>query len=417
MHVPLLTSREPRSVRERTDVAGFARAPRAAITGIGLLTPLGRSAIETWDALLAGGYIHSHAAVPVKPEGPYPRVTQLALGAARQAVAHARWGGDILSDPRTALVFGTSKGPIESWINPLPDAIGGSAAFGLSDTARHLATELSLGSGPRLTVSAACATGLHALIRAALLLQSRAADRVLVVASESSLHPLFINSFQRLGVLARDGCRPFDRNRTGFLMSEGAAAICMECEPPACLDQLGDAVALGNDPTGLRPPWLPVTLDNFALGADATHLTGGDREGHTLRHLLRQVVDGRPVDFIHAHGTGTDINDQTELAALESVLSEFRQGAACPLYSHKGALGHSLGAAGLTSVVLNCLIHAAGIVPPNVRTYDPVPMTQVATHNGVIRLPVRRSLAVAAGFGGAAAVISLISQSKAISRL
>src|SRR5204862_7358830 len=99
------------------------------------------------------------------------------------------------------------------------------------------------------------------------------------------------------------------------------------------------------------------------LGGAATHLTGGDPEGTTLRRLLNHVVDGQPVDLVHAHATGTEMNDPIELAAIESALPADQDPPAI-LYSHKGALGHSLGAAGLVSVVLNCMSHHKGVVPP-----------------------------------------------------
>jgi len=136
-------------------------------------------------------------------------------------------------------------------------------------------------------------------------------------------------------------------------------------------------------------------------------MTGGDPDGATLRRLLQQVVAARPVDLVHAHGTGTIFNDPIELAAMETSCCA---GEAPPLvYSHKGALGHSLGAAGIVSVALNCLMHRHGVVPPNVQTRSPLPTRRLRIAGEVVRTPVRRSVAVAAGFGGPAAVVSLIS--------
>jgi 3-oxoacyl-[acyl-carrier-protein] synthase II len=381
-------------VRDAKDVS---RA-RAVIGGVGLMTPLGLSARETWESLLAGGYIRDHSPIPLPPpdaQSGRPRVNELAIAAARQAVGESGWSAEQLAEDGTALVVGTSKGPIESWMTPPPQVAGGSeATFGLAETAADVAREIGLGLGPRLTVSAACATGLHAVIRGTMLIESGAARRVLVVAAESSLGPLFVGSFKRLGVLARDGCRPFDQRRTGFLMSEGAAAVCLE--PPAQSDETG------------RSGGKAVGIESYALGADATHLTGGDREGLTLRHLIGTVLAGRAVDFVHAHGTGTEINDATELAAVDAAVGGIGQGG-CPLYSHKAALGHSLGAAGLISLVLSSLVHRTGTVPPNVRTTEPMPTKHVRIDQLPVNRPVERSLAIAAGFGGAAAVVSLIS--------
>jgi 3-oxoacyl-[acyl-carrier-protein] synthase II len=353
-----------------------------AITAWSAVTPIARPE-SFWDALLSGKHITDHARCRCETSARTPRALGLACSAAEAAV-----GVGLARD--AAVVVGTSKGTVEHWIAGDSDAPGPATA-GLSDISSAVAGRFDL-RGPRLTVSAACASGLHALIRGVMLIRSGEARQVLVVATEASVHPLFLGSFQRLGVLAQpgDGCRPFDRNRCGFLMSEAAAAVVLE----AATDESADDAA-------------PIVVDRFALGGDATHLTGGEPELRTLRHLLARVVDRRPVDLVHAHGTGTPLNDEAELAAIESSLAD--QPMPPSLYSHKGALGHSLGAAGLLSVVINCHAHAAGVVPPNVQTREPLPTTRVSLSRDPVRRPVRRSVAIAAGFGGATAAVSLTS--------
>jgi 3-oxoacyl-[acyl-carrier-protein] synthase II len=258
--------------------------------------------------------------------------------------------------------------------------------FGLHDVADAVAQSLRLPAGPRLTLSAACASGLHALIRGSLLIRAGEADRVLVVAAEASVHPLFVGSFKRLGVLPPEGfgCRPFDRDRAGFLMSEAAAAVCLEAGETSR--------AVGR-------------VERFAMGGDATHLTGVDPEGRTLRYLLRHVLDGRGVDLVHGHGTGTPLNDPIEIAAVEDMLpyssnQTFQ-------YSHKGAIGHSLGAAGLVSVVLSCEMARRRTVLPNVQTRNPLPTRRVVLSQTPTSARIRRSVAIAAGFGGPMAVVSI----------
>ena len=161
-------------------------------------------------------------------------------------------------------------------------------------------------------------SGLHALIHAILLLRRRGAEGPLVVAAEASVHPLFVGSFKRLGVLSPEGfgCRPFDVDQRGFFISGAAAAVCLE-----------SAVADNADPT--------ARIERFPLCADATHLTGGDPNGRVLRHLLSQVINNRPVDLIHAHATGTTFNDPIELAAIDSAI--IADGSIPAIYSHKGA--------------------------------------------------------------------------------
>ncbi|HUB27687.1 MAG TPA: beta-ketoacyl synthase N-terminal-like domain-containing protein [Tepidisphaeraceae bacterium] len=354
------------------------------ISGLGLCTALGDSVSSTWQALLAGRLITDHWRVPLNL--PQPRVNSLARRVALEACGNAGWNRDQLRS--AALIVGTSKGPVEAWLERMTEmaAVTAPSNF-LSSTSTYVASELEMETGPRLTISTACASGLHALIRAVMLLRESRVDRALVVAAESSLHPLFIGSFRRLGVLAPPelGCRPFDRDRAGFLVSEGAAAVCLE-----------------------RAAKPGIQIDRFAIGGDGSHLTHGDPTGRTLRRLLAEVLGDRPIDLIHAHATGTKTNDSLELAAIQSVLATGDVNFPPALYSHKGALGHSLGAAGLVAVVLNCLCHAESRIPPNLQSKRPLTMDRVEFSQTVSVRSIKRSIAVAAGFGGPVAVVSLI---------
>lgn len=357
---------------------GFAGPvePRVAVRSWDMVTAFGDTS-ETWRALLSGASVSNHVRCEVTRAPRESRARALARRALDQTDLHL--------DRDVAVVVGTSKGSVESWIE------GEVSPPALGDIAEHIG-DLTGTRGPRLTVSAACASGLHALIRGAMMIRHGDARQVLVVAAEASVHPLFLASFQRLGVLATSGagCRPFDRKRSGFLMSEAAAAVVLEAEQ-----------------NGHDSPDDGVYIDRFAIGGDATHLTGGDPGLRTLRHLLARVIDS-PVDLVHAHGTGTEANDEAELAAIESAIDE--QATPPVLYSHKGALGHSLGASGLLSVVINCQAHASGAIPPNGQTRDPLPTTRVLLSSRALRRGIRRSVAIAAGFGGATAVVSLVSE-------
>jgi 3-oxoacyl-[acyl-carrier-protein] synthase II len=365
------------------------------ITGTGLVTPLGGSLAETWDALASGQFIRSHSKTLPQSEADgdaLPAVSRIAIRAAREAAGAAGWSISN-TDRRTGLVVGTSKGPIERWLAlPSPPSSTSdkplSPEIGLHEVADAVARALRLPAGPRLTLSAACASGLHALIRGALMIRCGEADRVLVVAAEASVHPLFVGSFRRLGVLPPEGfgCRPFDQDRAGFVMSEAAAAVCLEAGETSR--------AIGR-------------VDRFAMGGDATHLTGVDPAGKTLRRLLGRVIDGRPVDLVHGHGTGTTLNDPVELAAIEDLLQPTDETRPVNLYSHKGALGHTLGAAGLVSVVLNCEMARRGRVLPNVQTRNSLPTRRVVLSRDSRPARIRRSLAIAAGFGGPTAVVSI----------
>jgi 3-oxoacyl-[acyl-carrier-protein] synthase II len=361
----------------------MASAPTVgvALAGAGMITTLGENAAATWSAMLRGESITDHATVK-KQWGGRSRVSGLAIDAAAETVEDAGWSKNDLRS--AALVVGTSKGSVIEWLNR------GHCGAGIGDLAHEIAEGFDIHGGLRLTVSAACTSGLHALIRGALMIKSGEAQRVLVVAAEASMHELFISSFRRLGVLAKAGagCRPFDQQRSGFLMSEAGAAVCLE------------AVESGDDAAGM------IVIDRMAMGCDATNMIGGDANGVMLRHLLANVLDGREVDLIHAHGTGTIHNDQIELEAIENSLAAVGGGNPV-LYSHKGALGHSLGAAGLVSIVINRLCHSRGIVPPSLAK-QPMPTSTLTLSKHPESRYIHRSVAIAAGFGGATSVVSLV---------
>jgi 3-oxoacyl-[acyl-carrier-protein] synthase II len=393
-----------------------------AITGLGLHTVLGDDPRSTWDAILVGRRVVDHTAATIDIGPHRSRVAALAVRVATQAVRDAAWDGAMLADPRTALVVGTSKGEAESWIiddraashsrtaalinkNAGPSAGGlcPDMGWGVGRLASIVAKHVRLGAGPVITLSAACASGLHALIRGCMMLTTGHADRVLVVAAEASVHPLFIESFRRLGVLppVGFGCRPFDRNRNGFVMTEAGAAVCLERRWP-CPGR--HSIKSSNQ----RPY---VLIDRYAITGDATHITASDPAGRSLRHMLTHVAIGdRPIDFVQAHGTGTVVNDPIELAAIDATVGTVTAnvtGRRLPVFSHKSQLGHTLGASGLVGVVINSLAHRAGTIPGNAWTVDPLPTAACELSSKAVTTPIHRSLVTAAGFGGAGAVVGL----------
>ena len=361
------------------------------ITGTGLVTAQGLGVAENWKNLLAGRVLHETGIVPLPRDHALPRVSQLAIHAAREALAAA--GLASLDDGRTALVIGTSKGPIEDWIDALDGRRPPDTTLGLARVAADLAAELRHANGPRLTLAGACASGLIALIRAADLIRQGVCDNALVVAAEASTHRLFQANFQRLGVLAtnEDGCRPFDVRRRGFLLAEAAAAVC------------------------LTNRWKPVAvrLEHGIYLSDATHLTGIDPDGAALRTLLHEL-ESPDIDLIHAHGTGTVINDAVELAALYATLTQYDP----VVYSHKHAVGHTQGAAGLIGTVLNVEMHRRSFVLGNSNTETALPPGEKGhleiRHDAAAR-PLDRSIVLAAGFGGSIAGVRLSSDPVAAS--
>ncbi len=358
---------------------------RALIRGTGLISAQGTCAPSTWKNLLAGRVLEKSRGVELPSDGS-TRVSQLAIHAARQAIAEANWDATALSNIRTAIVIGSSKGPIENWLAQIQGRQPITPLIGVGELSFDIARGIGADRGPRQTFAAACASGLQALIYGDYLIQTNVCDRVLVVGAESSLHDIFIATFKRLGVLARPeiGCRPFDRRRDGFLMSEAAAAVCLESDDLKSKSQKG------------------VYIHRTALASDPYHLTGMDESGQSIRYLLTQV-DAASSDFIHAHGTATISADPIELAAIEAFAGSNRP----VIYSHKSALGHTQGASGIISTVINVLAHEHGIIPPNTNTTDPIAHRHVRIDSNAVERTVEQSTILAAGFGGTLAAISL----------
>ncbi|MBC7784986.1 MAG: hypothetical protein H7144_14200 [Burkholderiales bacterium] len=356
---------------------------RSFIRGIGLVSAQGTTAGQIWDALLAGPVLENNRGCALVSDGT-TRVSQLAIHAAREAIAQAQWPRSALAESRTALIIGTSKGPIERWIDEIFHHREPAPLIGVGEVSFDVARALGCSHGPRLTVAAACASGLQALIRADQLVKAGACDRALVIGAESSLHPLFVAAFKRLGVLARPeiGCRPFDESREGFLISEAAAAVCIEAET-------------SDDEEG-------IYIHRTALAGDPYHLTGMDETGEGIRYLLR-AVESADADLIHAHGTATLTSDPVELAAIAATAGPDHP----VIYSHKAALGHTQGASGMISVVLNVLAHQHGAVPPNSNTTQPISHERVQIASKPIQRQITHSAVLAAGFGGTLAAVSL----------
>ena len=347
-----------------------------------MTTPQGLTAAATFENLLAGKILLDTGRVPL-PGDASDRVTQLAAVAAQDAMDDAAWLPAEVTGPRTALVVGTSKGPIERWVrNPSGGAVG--SLFGLSEVGSDVIALLRISPHTRLTFSGACASSLHALIRAQALIERDQCDRVLVLAAESSISDFFHATFQRLGVLAPPGygCRPFDRDRRGFTLSEAAAAVCLEH----------------------RPRGAGIAIERSMMLADAHHLTATDPDATALRYLLRHLSGTNAIDVVHAHGTGTALNDPAELSAIDTLTDQHPPA----VYSHKAALGHTQGAAGLLSIAINVCIHRGHLIPPNAATRNPLQTRSANVRATPSVHTCGSSIAVAAGFGGPVGGVSMV---------
>ncbi|MGC8561059.1 MAG: beta-ketoacyl synthase N-terminal-like domain-containing protein [Phycisphaerae bacterium] len=317
------------------------------LTACALMTPLGNTPEDNWQKMaIEGAALNRSMLIPGVDQAirncfsgspeveKFDRVIKIAMLAAADALAQTdqpRISGD------DALFIATSKGPILTLLGALknPLNVGPVAAeqIALGPGAVGIYLQRFLGTADiNHTSVAACAGSLAAVHRAHHALRAGRHRRAIVVAADSSIHPLFDSSFARLGILApRDEfgnceCRPFDPAGKGFFITEAAAAVILE-----------------RSQSGV------IRLEKTWIGGDATDLLATDPGARSLRKAIRHLAAGKPIDFVHAHATGTR-HDAYELSAIAEIKPRY-------VFSHKRFLGHSLGASGLVGLVLSAMCH------------------------------------------------------------
>jgi len=211
--------------------------------------------------------------------------------------------------------------------------------------------------GPNLSSVTACAAGTHAVSEAAKTIMCNGADRMLVVTAESAITGVGIGGFAAMKALStrnddpKKSSRPFDKDRDGFVMGEGAAALVLE--------EYEVAVARGAKIYG--------EIIGFGESGDANHITTPSLDGPARAMKAAYKMAGEPkVDYVNAHGTSTPINDKNETAAVKELL-----GTETPVSSIKGQIGHCLGAAGGIEAVTCLMAMRDGIIPPTINYETP----------------------------------------------
>ena len=347
------------------------------ITGCGVCTPLGNTPQELFRAVREGRSalrLHPGAFGCEEPvfASLFPRegvegslFQEICLKAARAALAEA--GVDAAS-PRTALVLCSVKGEIEDL---------GSADVTLAASARKLADALGMVTPP-LVVSNACISGLAGMVEGRRLLLSGLYDHVLVVGAEVQSR-FIVTGFQSLKALSDEACKPFDANRKGLNLGEGAAAVVLSASAigtelcSAYANNKADATAehtsapCHSEHTSTcchseRSEESAWQLVDGVIRNDANHISGPSRTGegsyNALRYLL-PLVDPEDLAFVSVHGTSTLYNDEMESIALDRAgLSDV------PVCALKGTFGHTMGAAGILETILGMLALEEGIVLP-----------------------------------------------------
>ncbi len=368
-----------------SDQARPART-RVAITGLGVKTPAGCDLGTFWDTLLAG----RSCAAPISRIDPAAlqvrfacevtefdtsayfdsketrrtdRVAQLAFGAAADALADA---GELGADPaRCGVVAAAGVGGLitqeEQEYNLFsrgPARVSPMLVPMMMPNAAAALVGMKLGwTGPNFCIATACAGGSHAIGEAARLIREGSSDVVLAGGSEACVTPIALAAFARMGALSsrndepKLASRPFDVDRDGFVMGEGAGFLVLE--------SWDRAIARGAHIYG--------EVAGYGRNSDAYHVTapspGGEGAAHCMRLALADAgLEPGQIGHVNAHGTSTQLNDAAEAEAVVKVFGE----STLPIWSAKGSVGHLIAAAGAVEAVAAMLSMRDGIIPVTV---------------------------------------------------
>ncbi|HXR98268.1 MAG TPA: beta-ketoacyl-[acyl-carrier-protein] synthase family protein [Terriglobales bacterium] len=404
--------------------AEAANARACLITGAGIISPLGRGLAATSAALRqansgiaairafdAEGFPVACAGEVLDAEVPRDHrrqetMAQIAMAEALVTAGLAQAMPDL--DPRRAVSFAIGKPTLDleaiargrdQWVascdplqalRALPELERQRRAFDPSAVLRRLATASGAG-GPLYSCYTACASGNDAIGLAKRLIERNEADVVIAGATDAQVHPLSLLEFELLSALSHEpaasACRPFDRERTGFVVGEGAAVIVLEAED--------HARARGAAPL--------AQLAGYGSSLDCYGLTKCHPQGRGAALAIRGALNDaaiapEAIDYLNAHGTGTVLNDQAEAAAIRRVWGE--DVARLPVSSTKAMTGHLLTAASAVEAVITLLALRDGCIPGNLNYEHPDPECEL----NVIPSPMDRRLDIAMsngfGFGG-----------------
>jgi 3-oxoacyl-[acyl-carrier-protein] synthase II len=364
------------------------------VTGMGLLSCLGNLQ-ETWNGLLAGKsgieLRRPFAELPAYPLGLSDRtprfledLTQLLVSAALQ---DAKLSSPL---PDCGVVIGSSRGcqgnwerlatdtkdTPDLWLNTLPDRAA-------------VATAEYLGTRTVLAPMAACATGILAIARAYELVATGQCPRAIAGAVEAPITRLSLAGFERMGALATTGCYPFDLHREGLVLAEGGAILVLETANAA------------------RKRQVPLygKILGFGLTCDAHHISSPDSLGKTAAIAIKQCLarsNLKPdeIDYIHAHGTSTQLNDRHEAQLIQDLFPP-----TVAVSSTKGATGHTLGGSGAIGTALCLMAIDRGYLPPCVGLREPEFKLNLVRRSQQAKID--NALCFSFGFGGQNAVLAI----------
>ncbi len=400
---------------------------RVVVTGMAALTPIGNTMGDFWNAMMEGksgagpityfdaSDFATRFACEVKDFDPLLYLsrkevrrmdlfTQYAMAVAAMALEDAALNLDTVNKERVGVIFGSGIGGMWTYHREQEKlyARGGNPRFIspffipmmiLDIAAGHIAIRYQF-KGPNYATVSACATSAHALADAKMLIERGAADVIVAGGSEAVICPMGVGGFNAMKALStrndepQKASRPFDAERDGFVMGEGAAALILESYEHA-MDRGAKVYA---------------EFAGFGLTDDAYHITQPIEDGSGAARAMQIALEDagltpNDIDYINAHGTSTKYNDATETKAIKTVFGE--RAYQIPVSSTKSMTGHLLGAAGAVEAVATILAIVNGKIPPTINYEHPDPECDLFyVPNAPIERPVRAALSNAFGFGG-----------------
>jgi 3-oxoacyl-[acyl-carrier-protein] synthase II len=405
---------------------------RVVITGTGILSPLGLDTRTTWEGLIAGesgiDYITlfdpsdmaAKFAGEVKGFQPtdymerkearrMDRFAQLAVAASREAVESARLEIDHTNDDDIGVIIGSGIGGLTTLFEQAkvlvekgPDRVSPFLAPMMIADIAAAQVSIALGvKGPNFCTTSACSSGSDAIGAAYELIRHGDAQVMLAGGTEALINPLGITAFTALKALStrneapKKASRPFDAERDGFVISEGACVLILE--------KLEHALKRG----------VPVLAEIAAYGAtaDSFHVTqpmeNGEGAARAIRIALKKAnIAPTDIDYINAHGTSTQLNDVMETRAIKTVFGDYAY--RVPISSTKSMLGHLIGCAGAAEAMVCILSIMNGIIPPTINYDHPDPDCDLDYVPNVARkAEVNIALSSSFGFGGHNSVLIL----------
>ena len=405
---------------------------RVVITGTGILSPLGLDTRTTWEGLIAGesgiDYITlfdpsdmaAKFAGEVKGFQPtdymerkearrMDRFAQLAVAASREAVESARLEIDHTNDDDIGVIIGSGIGGLTTLFEQAkvlvekgPDRVSPFLAPMMIADIAAAQVSIALGvKGPNFCTTSACSSGSDAIGAAYELIRHGDAQVMLAGGTEALINPLGITAFTALKALStrneapKKASRPFDAERDGFVISEGACVLILE--------KLEHALKRG----------VPVLAEIAAYGAtaDSFHVTqpmeNGEGAARAIRIALKKAaILPTEIDYINAHGTSTQLNDVMETRAIKTVFGDYAY--RVPISSTKSMLGHLIGCAGAAEAMVCILSIQNGIIPPTINYDHPDPDCDLDYVPNVARkVEVKTALSSSFGFGGHNSVLIL----------